>query len=748
MEKILVDLENCYGIKTLKYEFTMSNGKAFLIYAPNGSMKTSFAKVFEDVSNGNNPSDILFPHRPSKYSLLDGANNTISPNRIFVVKSYQEGFESTRTATLLANQELRSQYEIAVETINKQVDRVCNKLSKVSQIEKGIQKELTFSFSYKETEIFDLLEHIALTLSKESNPGLENISYPEVFNDKVLAFLSSALIRQQLQVYVERYNELISKSVYFRRGLFDHNNAANISKSLKDNGFFAANHSVLLNGQNSQKAEVGSQTELDRVIATEKQQILNDPELSKMFETIDKAITRNIELRQFRSYLENNPVLLPELADMERLRRRLWISYCFAASMEFAEYLSIYQTAKQEIVSVVEKAKNEETEWRKVVSIFKDRFSVPFSIEIVNQDDVILKNVAPSLVFKYIDGDDTREIGRKELISALSTGESRALYLLDIIFEILSRAKESEDTILVLDDIADSFDYKNKYAIVEYIKFILGTNKFIMLILTHNFDFFRTIQKRLNIDLKNNCLISYKSNEGIVLKPSDYLIPLNHWRDVLRANNPICPQIGCNPIRCRRRRNCSQKILIATIPMVRNLIEYMHGGKSQDFQLLTSLLHIKANSTNITVGKLVRVFNKVLSSNIPETPEKVIKIILNQASLCATDTESINLENKIILSIAIRLMAEKLMITKINSPEITNRISSNQTRELYNLFQEKFPGDDASIALLDRVILMTPEAIHLNSFMYEPILDMSDWHLKSLYNDLMSSTAGDWVKAL
>jgi len=28
---------------------------------------------------------------------------------------------------------------------------------------------------------------------------------------------------------------------------------------------------------------------------------------------------------------------------------------------------------------------------------------------------------------------------------------------------------------------------------------------------------------------------------------------------------------------------------------------------------------------------------------------------------------------------------------------------------------------------------MTPESIHLNSFMYEPILDMADDHLRDLY---------------
>jgi len=31
---------------------------------------------------------------------------------------------------------------------------------------------------------------------------------------------------------------------------------------------------------------------------------------------------------------------------------------------------------------------------------------------------------------------------------------------------------------------------------------------------------------------------------------------------------------------------------------------------------------------------------------------------------------------------------------------------------------------------------MTPENIHLNSFMYEPILDMSNEYLKQLYSDV------------
>lgn len=32
---------------------------------------------------------------------------------------------------------------------------------------------------------------------------------------------------------------------------------------------------------------------------------------------------------------------------------------------------------------------------------------------------------------------------------------------------------------------------------------------------------------------------------------------------------------------------------------------------------------------------------------------------------------------------------------------------------------------------------MTPENIHLNSFMYEPILDMSDGNLRKLYGEVI-----------
>ena len=58
-------------------------------------------------------------------------------------------------------------------------------------------------------------------------------------------------------------------------------------------------------------------------------------------------------------------------------------------------------------------------------------------------------------------------------------------------------------------------------------------------------------------------------------------------------------------------------------------------------------------------------------------------------------------------------------------------ISANQTSELFIKYKQRF-GENGASKTLARVLLMTPESIHLNSFMYEPILDMSDGHLRNL----------------
>lgn len=90
------------------------------------------------------------------------------------------------------------------------------------------------------------------------------------------------------------------------------------------------------------------------------------------------------------------------------------------------------------------------------------------------------------------------------MIDVLSRGELKALYILNIIFEIETRKQNAGHTVLIIDDIADSFDYKNKYAIIEYLKEI-SNFKFRQIILTHNFDFIGQFVKNWALTVEIAC---------------------------------------------------------------------------------------------------------------------------------------------------------------------------------------------------------------------------------------------------
>ena len=112
------------------------------------------------------------------------------------------------------------------------------------------------------------------------------------------------------------------------------------------------------------------------------------------------------------------------------------------------------------------------------------------------------------------------------------------------------------------------------------------------------------------------------------------------------------------------------------------------------------------------------------------------KIFATCATIIDTDLEGIQLEEKIVLSIGIRLKAEKLLIDKINDQSYVDSIQKHQTSKLIRKYSRNGNADENIIKIMNKVSLMTPENIHLNSFMFEPILDMSMHHLKTLYQEI------------
>jgi len=720
MNKVNFKIRHCYGIPHLDHEFDFSNNNMpVVLYAPNGLMKTSLAKSINDYIRGIAPTDKVFPDKNSVFEIKDENGVEVLPESIFVIDSIDEKYKSERMSTLLASEDLKLQYDEIFRDIGLKRDAVLKKLKKLSGLSKDIDKVFSKDFGLPERDFLLALARLEREVKSEKHQGYVNFKYKNIFSDKVLAFISDPDFSSLIEQYTGAYERIIDESKYFKKGVFNHSNAETIAKNLKANGWFEGGHSVMLN-DGSVGIEISTEDELAAAIDQEKEAILNDETLKDMFSKVDKALS-NAELKAFREYLIENPSLVSELSDVGYLKTKIWIGYLIQIKDYYFDLVQTYDESEEKLKVIISKAEAEQTHWESVIETFNKRFSVPFSIRVENKGDAVLNLDSPQIVFYFNDENDEpiKKIDRDLLDSVLSNGEKRALYILNIIFEVEARQKSQIETIFVIDDIADSFDYKNKYAIIEYLWGMKNIPSFHLLIMTHNFDFYRTVRGRLSIYGENKLLASRAGNVISIVKDELGDSPFSFWKSHL-------DQI---------------EYFLASIPFVRNLAEYT--GNNDAYNVLTALLHIKPRSQEITVSDINSIFSEILSDGSADialnTEQPILGVISSTCdSIIDSPDDGILLEKKIVLSIGIRLKAEEILIDLIQDQEYVNGIQKNQTSKLIRKYSKMDGCDPDVLALMHQVSLMTPENIHINSFMFEPILDMSIHHLKSLYRELGS----------
>jgi len=707
MNKLRLDFKNCFGIDKLEHEFDFSNSRAVAIYAPNGVMKTSFAKTFKAVSEGKDPEEQLFGNISECEILTDGI--IIDKDEIVVIKSFENKITAENSVTtLLVDEESKSDYDIIYTDILKKKSTLISKLNRLSgEKQTDIENKVLIDFNFNNTDFFKFLSEIKFD---EIDYDLSQIKYKEIFESDVVSFVKNPEVKKNIDEYTEKYNSLLEHSKYFKKGVFNPTKADNVLKTLSKENFFKANHKIKLSGDDD---EILDEEVFKMRLEEERKEILENAELVKIENEIKK-----VSVVRFREILEEANYIIPELENLEELKKKLWNSY-LAKEREFIEELiKSYSEGKERLEEIEKLAFEQRTSWEDIIDKFKARFFVPFNVDIKNKSNVVLGKSAPNISFSFQNPKTGELIEMKkekiDEIELLSQGERRAMYLLNVMFNIEARKKEDKKTLFIIDDIADSFDYKNKYAIIQYLKDISNEPLFFQIILTHNFDFFRSIQSR-NICNYNNMYLSFKSTESIRLEPARGIKNpfINDWK--INLNN--------------------SKKLIASIPFVRNIIEYTEGEAHQDYNDLTSILHWKEDTETKLLSDLEIIFanhfNGINFNSPIQRDKKVVDIIFEEAENCLLADEGINLENKLVLSISIRLKAEQYMWSKITDK---TAISGSQTGKLFGRFKNEFRGTlDNEIKILDEVNLITPENIHLNSFMFEPILDLSDMHLKNLY---------------
>lgn len=738
MQKLQMNLENCYGIKKLNETIDYSKNNVAIIYAPNGTMKSSLAKTFEAIRDDRQVEEKIYGLK-SLCNIYDEDNVALSKEQIIVINPFDENAYEGQ-GLLMANESLRKAYLSIHDSIESK------KESLYSKIKEKFGYSTRSNFDVKNTMLNDWgltskEEYDCLIKIKEllHDPVMacslheDDLEYASLFNDKVYSMMKTGKTGELIEEYESKYRELVDKSLYMQQGIIDHNNYGNISNVLNSNGFFVANNEVILKAKDgSTSITLKKQKELDDLIKKEKEQVLDSKEIKDLFEKINKAISKNKDTQAFNNFLQTHQDIIVEYKDIDLFKKKVWVKAFLYYEHLLNELIDDYNKAQKDLEKLRDDAKEQVTDWKQALDLFKKRFFVPFSIEPSNQEDVILNMELPSFKYIFSDGRGEEEVTKDNLLNVLSTGERRAYYILNMIFQILVAKNQGKECFVVLDDISESFDYKNKYAIIEYISDISeykdtnGEKLFKILLLTHNFDFYRTVSSRITKYV--NSFIAFVDSDQIKLEKGQYTKNIFTYYKNILVNK------------------YSDNIMIASIPFVRNLIEYTEGNKNEDHLTLTSVLHYKENTKQITLNQIQAIFNKYWCKKEPvifakgRENEKVYDVLM-QESEKIKDIEKLEIENKLILSMAIRLKGELYMQTKIvadlpNGHDILKDIFSKKNQSAWLIKAYKKYINDGAMNTLEIVAMITPENIHLNSFMFEPILDMSLKHLYKIYNDV------------
>lgn len=395
--------------------------------------------------------------------------------------------------------------------------------------------------------------------------------------------------------------------------------------------------------------------------------------------------------------------------------------------------------------------------------------------EITDEEMLLIKKIVSENIDKEIDikrdeangnnlkillaDKDILGVDREEL--HLSTGEQN---FISLAFELL-RAKKSEKEIIVLDDPISSFDsiYKNKIAFC-IIKFLGGKNQ---LILTHNTDLIRLLEHQLqgcfNLYLFNNAEDSV--NGFIRVNESEKKILLNLDKLLYLFRNHIFSEI-------KNEKN----FLIAMIPFMRGYANIV--GESAIYKKLSKVMHgYETEKVNISeiynslfskdtlVDDTTELYNRMVelierSEQSSITKEEICcslfernKLIKNDYHVSVGDILNLNIEHIEILKkdkypllnktlyhtlsyLFLRLKVEKELIGLFNIQvngftllhNIINKAFNMQQSDNYEIAKQK--NEDRIFFTSRKTLLNEFNHFEGNMNIFQPAIDITDNALK------------------
>lgn len=708
MEQLKLNLENCHGINKLNYcfDFNNPNYNDYLVYATNGTIKTSLNKTIEEYKNNEDTKDVFFPERNTKRYILDENNKPISPENLIVIGGNDYDIDSNKITSLLINNNLKKKYDAIFTNLNKIFLDISKKIKrKTGETIDTLLRDININ------EIINIQDYYLD--SEQTIKEFKDIKYNKLFTEDNLKILKDDDVINLVNDYINICNDIITENNIFIKDVFELHNLKAVKKSLDSNNYFIPGHLLKLKNNFNNDYTDYTNSDIDELIDKINKKLEKDTRIAK----VNQILTSKIKSQELNVFLSKNTWIIPYLKDLQTLKKEYWHYIISSDEIKYLiqEYSALFNKNKLEINKIIKQSNNKENlkKWNNAITIFNNKFiNMPFKLRVENMSDIILKNSVCSLAYEFTDDTSTNSnVNLEVLKDNLSNGERKAFNILNLIFEIEYRKEKNIETFIIIDDIADSFDYKNKYAIIEFLKELNDDNLFHLIILTHNFDFYRSCANRLFVKT-----LSVQKNSSAI-KLVDFFYKNNIFSTFKNRIN-------------------EDKFFIASIPFIRNLIELGDNCNNIDYLKLTSTLHYKNDTANITTDNIKIIFSKILNKNCTITNQKYTDLLFAVADNFSIGNTDIELENKLVLSIAIRMLFEMKLFNKINDWNIVDSFAKNQTYEMIYYCKKHSLLSNREIELSEKVRIMTSENIHINAFMYEPIIDMTDDELILLYNEI------------
>lgn len=702
MKKLVIKkLENAYGIKELKVSFDDNTLSQNLVYSKNGTFKTSFSRCLYNLSNNEKEKiEDRITKIPAniEMKMIDDegeSNNLINKFLVFSREIYEEKSLSDYEKELEMLTIDKRKQEYVQDLINSTLEEPIAELQiNAKSINLDLQKALeTLNIPYKGK--LDWYLEVFKYIDGAPDENISEINLKTIFQ-KTYDILDNDNFQENINNYINIYNKKIKEELFDDD--FDENSCISFLESLKKTKFMNEDkkRGVILNGTSYYDYD-----SVQEIINKTMKNIFSSSEILKSNQELIKSMGTSNEAQKLKKEIINNPLLIKQLS----LGRKKIIRIALKNSgLQTKYWINILENAMSELKKIYDEVQNMNSKFERAIEIYKLRFRPVFDIKIKNKKESMLGLDLPSLYFKYKKYDC--DIEEKFLYDILSSGEKTSLNIIKFIVEYISN-KDSKPFI-ILDDIVETFDYANRYAFIEYINDMVNDDTPVI-VLTHNFEFYRTLHSRIkklvplvtNVDEKGRILIQEcsKINRNI--------------EDVLNVQ--------------------SKKELFFAIPYLREAKIILQENN----EILNSCLHYKEKTLNLKLKDIIDLFPKKIKLDID--PNLFYLDELENVLSSIKMTNNYDLVEKTIYSIGCRVFLEQKIIQK--NFDLIKDVNENQFAYIIKKYHNQL--NEKVLELAERVSISTPEFIHGNAFMYEPLIDIDGFYLKELYDDIKKLNIDD-----